>query len=89
VSAGLEITVEEIQHELDRRKPGTSRHVTQRRESDTVKFYLAFLKEKPLERPIGLLIRNEDNDQKTNGNIAETFRPGHADYTYWQKYWHS
>lgn len=83
---GLEITTEEIQHDLDRRKPGTSRHVTQRRESDTVEILSGVFEGKTTGSPIALLIRNEDQRSKDYGNIAETFRPGHADYTYWQKY---
>jgi chorismate synthase len=72
--------------ELDRRKPGTSRHVTQRRESDTVEILSGVFEGCTTGTPIGLLIRNEDQRSKDYGNIAETFRPGHADYTYWQKY---
>jgi chorismate synthase len=83
---GLDITREEIQHDLDRRKPGTSRHVTQRRESDTVEILSGVFEGKTTGTPIALLIRNEDQRSKDYGNIAETFRPGHADYTYWQKY---
>ena len=83
---GLEISAAEIQLELDRRKPGTSRHVTQRRESDTVEILSGVFEGRTTGTPIGLLIRNEDQRSKDYGNIAETFRPGHADYTYWQKY---
>ncbi len=83
---GLEISAAEIQVELDRRKPGTSRHVTQRRESDTVEILSGVFEGRTTGAPIGLLIRNEDQRSKDYGNIAETFRPGHADYTYWQKY---
>ncbi len=83
---GLEISEADIQHELDRRKPGTSRHVTQRRESDTVEILSGVFEGKTTGTPIALLIRNEDQRSKDYGNIAETFRPGHADYTYWQKY---
>jgi len=83
---GLEISTEYIQGELDRRKPGTSRHVTQRRESDTVEILSGVFEGRTTGTPIGLLIRNEDQRSKDYGNIAETFRPGHADYTYWQKY---
>ncbi|MDP2829363.1 MAG: chorismate synthase [Sulfuricellaceae bacterium] len=83
---GLEITAEEIQAELDRRKPGTSRHVTQRRESDSVEILSGVFEGKTTGTPIALLIRNEDQRSKDYGNIAETFRPGHADYTYTQKY---
>lgn len=83
---GMEISAEYIQHELDRRKPGTSRHVTQRRESDSVEILSGIYEGKTTGTPIALLIRNEDQRSKDYGNIAESFRPGHADYTYWQKY---
>jgi chorismate synthase len=83
---GMEISTEYIQHELDRRKPGTSRHVTQRRESDTVEILSGVYEGKTTGTPIALLIRNEDQRSKDYGNIVESFRPGHADYTYWQKY---
>ncbi len=83
---GLEITSEEIQDELDRRKPGTSRHVTQRREPDSVEILSGVFEGRTTGTPIALLIRNEDQRSKDYGNIAETFRPGHADYTYTQKY---
>ena len=83
---GLELCAADIQIELDRRKPGTSRHVTQRRESDTVEILSGVFEGKTTGTPIGLLIRNEDQRSKDYGNIAATFRPGHADYTYWQKY---
>jgi chorismate synthase len=83
---GMELSVEDLQADLDRRKPGTSRHVTQRRESDTVEILSGVFEGKTTGTPIALLIRNEDQRSKDYGNIAETFRPGHADYTYWQKY---
>jgi len=83
---GLELTEACIQRDLDRRKPGTSRHVTQRRESDTVEILSGVFEGKTTGTPIALLIRNEDQRSKDYGSIAETFRPGHADYTYWQKY---
>jgi chorismate synthase len=83
---GLEITEAEIQLELDRRKPGTSRHVTQRREPDSVEILSGVFEGRTTGAPIGLLIRNEDQRSKDYGNIADSFRPGHADYTYWQKY---
>jgi chorismate synthase len=83
---GMELTAEYIQIDLDRRKPGTSRHVTQRRESDTVEILSGVFEGKTTGTPIALLIRNEDQRSKDYGNIADTFRPGHADYTYWQKY---
>jgi chorismate synthase len=83
---GLEICEADIQAELDRRKPGTSRHVTQRREPDTVEILSGVFEGKTTGTPIALLIRNQDQRSKDYGNIAETFRPGHADYTYTQKY---
>jgi len=83
---GMELSVADLQHDLDRRKPGTSRHVTQRRESDTVEILSGIFEGKTTGTPIALLIRNEDQRSKDYGAIAETFRPGHADYTYWQKY---
>ena len=83
---GLALDAEDIQKELDRRKPGTSRHVTQRRESDTIEILSGVFEGKTTGTPIGFLIRNEDQRSKDYSAIAETFRPGHADYTYWQKY---
>jgi chorismate synthase len=83
---GMELNEADIQRELDRRKPGTSRHVTQRRESDTVEILSGVFEGQTTGTPIALLIRNEDQRSKDYGSIAETFRPGHADYTYWQKY---
>lgn len=83
---GLALSVEDIQLELDRRKPGTSRHVTQRREPDEVEILSGVFEGVTTGTPIALLIRNQDQRSKDYGNIAETFRPGHADYPYWQKY---
>jgi chorismate synthase len=83
---GLVLSVEDIQHDLDRRKPGTSRHVTQRQESDTVEILSGVFEGKTTGTPIALLIRNEDARSRDYGNLIDTFRPGHADYTYWQKY---
>ena len=83
---GLELSEADIQGDLDRRKPGTSRHVTQRRESDTVEILSGVFEGRTTGTPIALLIRNEDQRSKDYGEIAQTFRPGHADYTYWQKY---
>ena len=83
---GLALTQADIQRELDRRKPGTSRHVTQRRESDTVEILSGVFEDVTTGTPIALLIRNEDARSRDYANIAETFRPGHADYTYWHKY---
>jgi len=83
---GMALNEADIQHDLDRRKPGTSRHVTQRRESDTAEILSGLYEGKTTGTPIALLIRNEDQRSKDYGNIGETFRPGHADYTYTQKY---
>lgn len=83
---GLEIDVEYIQRELDRRKPGTSRFTTQRREDDEVEILSGMFEGKTTGTSIGLVIRNKDQRSKDYANIAETFRPAHADYTYTQKY---
>ena len=83
---GLTLTIDDIQKELDRRKPGTSRHVSQRQESDRVEILSGLFEGTTTGTPIALLIRNEDQRSRDYGNLADTFRPGHADYTYWQKY---
>ena len=83
---GLALTESDIQADLDRRKPGTSRHVTQRREADQVEILSGVFEGKTTGTPIALLIRNTDQRSKDYGNIATGFRPGHADYTYWHKY---
>ena len=83
---GLVLSPDDIQKDLDRRKPGTSRHVTQRQESDRVEILSGVFDGKTTGTPIALLIRNEDARSKDYGNLIDTFRPGHADYTYWQKY---
>lgn len=83
---GMALSAEDIQFDLDRRKPGTSRHVTQRREADEVEILSGVFEGKTTGTPIALLIRNTDQRSKDYGNIAESFRPGHADYTYWHKY---
>ncbi len=83
---GLALSEADIQPELDRRKPGTSRHVTQRQEPDAVQILSGVYEGVTTGTPIALLIRNEDQRSKDYGNIVETFRPGHADYTYWHKY---
>ena len=83
---GLELSEADIQYDLDRRKPGTSRHVTQRREADQVEILSGVFEGKTTGTPIALLIRNTDQRSKDYGNIATSFRPGHADYTYWHKY---
>ena len=83
---GLELSEADIQADLDRRKPGTSRHVTQRKEPDAVEILSGVFEGKTTGTPIALLIRNQDQRSQDYSKIAETFRPGHADYTYWQKY---
>lgn len=83
---GMVLSEADIQPELDRRKPGTSRHVTQRQEADRVEILSGVYEGLTTGTPIALLIRNEDQRSKDYGNIAESFRPGHADYTYWHKY---
>jgi chorismate synthase len=83
---GLSLTIDDIQQDLDRRKPGTSRHVSQRQESDRAEILSGVFEGKTTGTPIALLIRNEDQRSRDYGNLADTFRPGHADYTYWQKY---
>ncbi|MBV1775857.1 chorismate synthase [Burkholderiaceae bacterium DAT-1] len=83
---GLSISEADIQQELDRRKPGTSRHVTQRKEPDTVEILSGVFEGKTTGTPIALLIRNQDQRSQDYSKIAQTFRPGHADYTYWHKY---
>ena len=83
---GMALSVDDIQPDLDRRKPGTSRHVTQRREDDRVEILSGVYDGQTTGTPIALLIRNEDQKSKDYGNIADAFRPGHADYTYLQKY---
>jgi len=83
---GMALSEADIQPELDRRRPGTSRHVTQRNEPDAVEILSGVYEGKTTGTPICLLIKNTDQRSKDYGNIAQTFRPGHADYTYWQKY---
>ncbi|TPQ26117.1 chorismate synthase [Methylomonas sp. HW2-6] len=83
---GLELCEADLQIDLDRRKPGTSRHTTQRREADEVKILSGVFEGKTTGTPIGLLIENTDQRSKDYGKIAESFRPGHADYTYHHKY---
>lgn len=83
---GLPLEAADIQAELDRRRPGTSRHVTQRQEADQVEILSGIYEGVTTGTPIGLLIRNTDQRSKDYGNILQTFRPGHADYSYWKKY---
>jgi len=83
---GMLLSEADIQPELDRRRPGTSRHVTQRNEADSVEILSGTYEGCTTGTPICLLIRNTDQRSKDYGNILQTFRPGHADYTYWHKY---
>ncbi len=83
---GMALSEADIQPELDRRRPGTSRYVTQRNEPDAVEILSGVYEGKTTGTPICLLIRNTDQRSKDYGNIVQTFRPGHADYTYFQKY---
>ena len=83
---GMALCEADIQADLDRRKPGTSRHVTQRREPDTVEILSGVFEGRTTGTPIALLIRNQDQRSKDYNNIAQSFRPGHADYVYLQKY---
>jgi chorismate synthase len=83
---GMVLSEADIQPDLDRRRPGTSRHVTQRNEPDAVEILSGVYEGKTTGTPICLLIKNTDQRSKDYGNILQTFRPGHADYTYWHKY---
>ena len=83
---GLAIAAEEFRHDLDRRATGRSRYTSQRHEADEVEILSGVYQGKTTGTPIALLIRNTDQRSKDYGEIERTFRPGHADYTYWQKY---
>src|SRR5918993_3269316 len=83
---GMSLSEADIQPDLDRRRPGTSRHVTQRKEEDKVEILSGVYEGKTTGTPICLLIRNTDQRSKDYSEIAQTFRPGHADYAYLQKY---
>ncbi len=83
---GIELSEADLQTDLDRRKPGTSRHTTQRREADAVEILSGVFAGKTTGTPIGLLIKNTDQRSKDYSNIEETFRPAHADYVYTHKY---
>ncbi|MFZ3084361.1 chorismate synthase [Rhodoferax ferrireducens] len=83
---GMTLSVTDIQPDLDRRRPGTSKFVTQRNEPDAVEILSGVYEGKTTGTPICLLIKNTDQRSKDYGNIVQTFRPGHADYTYYQKY---
>ncbi|WP_431275922.1 chorismate synthase [Variovorax ureilyticus] len=83
---GMALSEADIQRDLDRRRPGTSRHVTQRNEPDTVQILSGVYEGRTTGTPIALLIQNTDQRSKDYGQIAQQFRPGHADFTYWKKY---
>lgn len=83
---GLKLDLEQIQHELDRRKPGTSRYTTARREDDIVKILSGVFEGYSTGASIGLLIENTDQRSQDYSAIKDLFRPGHADYTYWHKF---
>jgi chorismate synthase len=83
---GMALSEADIQPDLDRRRPGTSRHVTQRQEADSVQILSGVYEGQTTGTPIALLIPNTDARSKDYGNLLDTFRPGHADYTYWRKY---
>jgi chorismate synthase len=84
--AGMELTAEDLQKDLDRRKPGQSKFTTQRREADQVKILSGVFEGKTTGTPIGLLVENQDQKSKDYSEIKDRFRPGHADYTYHHKY---
>ena len=83
---GIEISPEEFNDDLQRRATGKSRHTSQRHEEDAVEILSGVFEGRTTGAPIALLIRNTDARSKDYANIAQQFRPGHADYTYWQKY---
>lgn len=85
---GLTLTTGDIQKELDRRRPGTSRYTTQRQEADQVRIISGVFDDRTTGTPIGLIIENTDQKSKDYANLADRFRPGHADYTYQKKYGH-
>ena len=84
--AGIELDLGKIQSDLDRRKPGQSKIVTQRKESDTVQFLSGIFEGKTTGTPIGFIIENENQKSKDYGHIEDVFRPSHADFTYQKKY---
>src|SRR5574338_1313249 len=86
VPPGIALAEPDIQHWLDRRRPGTSRFTTQRQEPDAVKILSGTFEGVTTGTPIGLVIENVDQRSKDYSEIKSTFRPGHADYTYWAKY---
>lgn len=86
--AGLELDLQQIQHELDRRRPGQSAIVTQRKEPDGVRFLSGIFEGKTTGAPIGFIIENTNQKSKDYSHIKDTYRPSHADYTYDKKYGH-
>ncbi len=86
VRPGLPLTAEDIQHDLDRRRPGQSKVATARKESDKVEIVSGVFEDKTTGTPIGLLIKNAESRSSHYDAIKDLFRPGHADYTFWQKY---
>jgi len=86
VPSRIPLAPEELQVWLDKRKPGQSRFTTQRREADEVKILSGVFEGQTTGTPVSLVIENQDQRSKDYGDIAEKFRPGHADYTYWKKY---
>jgi chorismate synthase len=83
---GMSLSAADLQHDLDRRKPGKTRHTTQRREEDSVEILSGVFEGKTTGTPIALIIHNTDQRSKDYSNILDRFRPGHADYTYLHKY---
>ena len=86
--AGLTLDLEKIRAEMQRRKPGQSKITTQRKEEDEIELLSGVFEGKTTGTPIGILIPNEDQKSKDYAHIADTFRPSHADYTYFEKYGH-
>ncbi|MEO5377781.1 MAG: chorismate synthase [Magnetococcus sp. DMHC-6] len=84
--AGVSLTLEDIQKDLDRRRPGRNRFTSQRREEDRIQILSGLFEGVTTGTPIGLLIENEDQRSRDYADIKDLFRPGHADYTYWRKY---
>ena len=85
---GLDLSKEDIQSELDKRKPGSSKYTTQRKEDDEVEILSGVFEGKTTGTPIGLLIRNKDQKSKDYDDLKDVFRPSHADYVYSKKYGH-
>lgn len=84
--AGLDIDIDFVQNELDRRKPGQSKITTQRNETDTIEFFSGIFEGKTTGTPIGFFIKNKDQHSNDYNDLKNVFRPSHADYTYQQKY---